>query len=329
MLVKYFLSSLIILIVAIGIGSAQTGKDRRTVLDYYRLIPINTLNTIGAKITINDSKNGYLQVGGNYKGWSEVALFRREDRSAVIIVGDTLCFPGCVTSLYAFEFVGSKMVDVTEKLLPKRVEELKLAKSKGLLELPDWEKMIFKIELPRKGTTIKVNDPFDNLVYKLEWKDNKFSVKRTVLGFYYVHPETEFGAILEEKDARILVNDAKNGYLKIDTKAAIYEVALFRKANGVPVLLHIENYCGRPRCVTSGISVKEYIDGTWNDISERVLPDYEALEEKINARNSYARKYGFQYKAPQYGKTIKIVEGEDGKTIHKLVWKNDRFVIVR
>lgn len=153
------------------------------------------------------------------------------------------------------------------------------------------------------------------------------------MGYFYIHPESEFATVLrEKKPGNILVNDSKNGYLKIKTPGPIsdtIEFGLFRKPNGTPVFLYVENYCGRPACVTSSITAYEYVGGKWKNISDIALPDYELVDDKVYKRVPRTVRFGYQYHVQRYGTTLKIVEGENGKTIYRLKWKNNKFIFVR
>ena len=48
-------------------------------------------------IKIEDIKNGYLRLESNeWKGWTEVALFKKADGSSLVGISQVECKPGCV-----------------------------------------------------------------------------------------------------------------------------------------------------------------------------------------------------------------------------------------
>lgn len=296
------------------------------------MTPSNMLanKSMQAKISVKDIANGYLKIEGAMDGWVEVALFRKKNRLPILVVGETGCGPICGTDLSIYELYRDKMVKTTKNLFPKITE--KESKAKYLRTTNGSEEDFYGgvYELPRKGKTIRlVNDAGEDLLFGITWENDKFVVNRSVLDFYYIYPSSEYVSNIDDKDAKVIVNDSKNGYVKIKTKGSTIEFGKFRMTDGTPVFVYAENYCGRPLCVTSDISAKKFVDGKWTDISESVLPDYEEMEKRIQKKSSYARKYGSQYKIPRVGRTIRIVEGEDGKTIYKLVWKNNKFIVVQ
>jgi len=278
-----------------------------------------------AKIEIRDTKNGYLKITGAIDGWLEVALFRKKNRQPLLVIGVTGCGPACGTELHAFEFENGNAVEVSKSVFPKFQDgeiENKLARRFGKTE--DYYGDVLEI-LPRKGTTIKtVFEDESDVLYEFAWKNDKFELVRNVLDLYSIFP----GSALNSKntrEAKITTNDSKNGYLNIKLKSSTVEVALFRAADGSPVMFVAENYCGTGRCVTSEYEVRKFVGNQWVDVTETILP--EISEKQIHAKSANAAKYGYQYKVPRKGRTVRIVEGDDGKTIYKLVWKNDKFVI--
>lgn len=168
---------------------SQAEKDTRNVLDYYKLLPENMLDdeAAKAKITIQDTKNGYLKIEGLFEGWVEAALFRKKNGSPVLVVGSTGCGPVCETDVTAYEFSGGKLVNETERILPKLSDEqiIKIyneRKTDGD-EDTEGEPVSQVYELPRIGTVIKIKAdttlaPSNILLYELHWKDDKFIVVR-------------------------------------------------------------------------------------------------------------------------------------------------------
>ena len=168
---------------------SQAKKDTRNVLDYYKLLPENMLENEAAKakITIQDTKNGYLKIEGLFEGWVEVALFRKKSGSPVLIVGSTGCGPVCTTDVTAYELSGGKLVNETKRILPKlsdeEIIEIYNKKKTDGDEDTESEPVSCVYELPRIGTVIKIKAdttlaPSDITLYELHWKDDKFIVIR-------------------------------------------------------------------------------------------------------------------------------------------------------
>ena len=166
---------------------AQTKKDTRSVLDYYKLVPENILanKEAQAKVEIQDSKNGYLKITGMFEGWTEAALFRKKDGSPILVVGNNECGPVCSTSVRAFTFSGNTATDETEKIINKPSEQeegqLYVKKKKAGDEDRNGEQPPLVWELPRVGRVIKVVvdseiAPSGVTLYELHWKDDKFTV---------------------------------------------------------------------------------------------------------------------------------------------------------
>jgi hypothetical protein len=156
---------------------AQTKKDSKNVLDYYQLLPSNVLEKEGTKVIVKDTSNGYLKIEGAFDGYIEVALFRRKDGTAVLLIGTTYCGPVCGTDLEAKEYKKGTWFDLADKILPKLTEDRVRAKFRKDRKDPQAEMISYIYELPRNGTVIKINDDESgDLIYKLAWKNNKFVI---------------------------------------------------------------------------------------------------------------------------------------------------------
>ena len=278
-----------------------------------------------AKIEIRDTKNGYLKITGAIDGWLEVALFRKKNRDPLLVIGVTGCGPACGTELHAFEFQKGKAIDVSKAVFEKfQGEEVERKLSRRFGKQEEYVGDILEI-LPRKGTTIKtVFEDESDVLYEFAWKNDKFELVRNVLDYYSIFP----GNALHSKStrgAKIMVNDSKNGYVKIKLRSSSVETALFRMSDGTPVMFVVENYCGTGRCATAEFEVRKFVENKWIDVTETIMP--ELAEKQIHAKSAYAAKYGYQFKMPRKGRTVKIVEGDAGKTIYNLMWKNDKFVV--
>ncbi|NNE98083.1 MAG: hypothetical protein HKN25_03580 [Pyrinomonadaceae bacterium] len=330
-----FLTRIVLLLLAfVLVGGAQdvSRKSRNVEQLYQSVVAQRGLDLFDGewaktdKIEIRDTKNGYLKITGGIDGWLEVALFRKKDRSPVLVIGVTGCGPACGTELHAFEFKNGNAENVSEKLFPRFFEneiDNKLYRRTGKKE--DYYGDILDV-LPRKGTTIKtVLEDENDVLYEIEWKNDIFEIKRNVSDLYSVFP----GNLLNPENGRkgkVIIEDTKNGYLKLRIPTATVDAALFRKKDGSPVLFVVENYCGTGRCVTGEMEIRELVGGKWIDITAEVLPKG-LTEKRIHAKSDFAAKHGYQYKVPRKGRTVRIVEGDDGKTIYRLDWKNEKFVV--
>lgn len=179
---------LFVIIAFFQIGEAQKVKnDKLNVLDYYKLEPDNALDSdaMQARITVEDLKNGYLKIEGAFEGYIEVALFRKKDRSPILIVSNTSCGPVCTSGVRAYAHKDSKMIDITDKTLPSPDEaEIKTIYDRKKKEGDDdYENYAVPLvyELPRVGREITVKAdttfaPSDITIFKLNFKNDKFVI---------------------------------------------------------------------------------------------------------------------------------------------------------
>ena len=159
---------------------------------------------------------------------------------------------------------------------------------------------------------------------------------KTVRDFFNLLPEKFFtleGCDREtDKDCRkaraeylknfTLVEDIPNGYFKgaCDGAQACIEMAIFKRPDGTYLVgIATEFEMG------SNFYFLDYADGTWEDLSAAVVPDY----SKKN-----------WYELPRRGTTIKVYakkiveEGDDfeasekGELLYSLAWKEGKFVKV-
>jgi hypothetical protein len=154
--------------------------------------------------------------------------------------------------------------------------------------------------------------------------------KRNVLEYYKLLPSNMLdneGAL-----AKLIVEDIKNGYLKIEGAFEGYiEVALFRKKDGSGILVVGNTSCG-PVCGTD-LNAYEYMDDQMKEVTEDVMPSL--TEDEIRAefrrivKDPNAEMVSFIYELPRFGKTIKILDDDSGKLIYSLEFKKDKFVITK
>lgn len=332
MYLKKIFGFLFLTVFAAVAGAQDISRDSGNVEKLYKAVVAQQVLPVfgsdwneSAKIEVRDTKNGYLKITGAIDGWLEVALFRKTNRKPLLVIGVTGCGPACGTELHAFEFRSRKAVNVSKKVFPKFKEnevDNKLARRFGKKE--DYYGDVLDV-LPRKGKTIKtVFESEDDVLYRMEWKNDRFEIKRNVSDLYSILP----GNVLSSDratEAKVLIEDIKNGYLKLKLRSSTIEVALFRAANGTPFLFTVENYCGTGRCATAEYDVSKYVGEKWINVTETIMP--EISEKRIHAKSSFAAKHGYQYKLPRKGRSVRIVEGSDGKTIYRLDWKKNKFEI--
>lgn len=318
----------------VGVSAAQTAIDSKKVLDYFEMIQKKSnyfhqsvLGENDTKIEVNDTRNGFLRITGAFEGWIEVALFRNPDNSPVLLVGLNTCGPACGTDLFAYRLKDDDFVLSNESVLPKLDEEEVVAKYRRNVNDKDAEIISYLYQLPREGRKVKISeDVSGDMIFEMEWLGDRFVVNRSILDYYYIWPGTTHTEAKESTE--FLIKDEKNGFVRTKAAGAVVEYALFRRTDGSAIMVRAENYCGTGRCATAEISVHEYADSGWKDITNKVFPDQTELENRVHTKSPFARKRGYQYKLPQFGTTIKIVEGSDGKSIYELVWKNDQFVVM-
>lgn len=181
----------LIILGAFLVVPAQTGSsDRLNVLDYYKLIPGNALDNpdLSGMLAVEDAANGYLNIIGAFEGYFEVALFRKKDRSALLVVSETTCGPQCTSDISVFEYPDGMPVQLDNKVLPM-LPAAEVGKIYNRKKTADDEKVDERwgvplvFELPRRGRTIVVKAdtsfaPSNITLYKLEFKGDAFKIIR-------------------------------------------------------------------------------------------------------------------------------------------------------
>lgn len=179
---------LFVMLAAFQIAEAQKVKnDKLNVLDYYKLAPDNALDSeaMQAKVTIEDLKNGYLKIEGAFEGYIEVALFRKKDKSPILVISNTSCGPVCHSGVNAYTHKDGKMSDITDEILPRpsepEINAIYNRKKKNGDD--DYENYAVPLvyELPRFGQTITVKAdqtfaPSDITIFKLDFKNDRFVI---------------------------------------------------------------------------------------------------------------------------------------------------------
>jgi hypothetical protein len=165
-------------------------KQPRDVVDYYLLLPDRYLLLGGgaqerdAAIKIRDIKNGYLRIEGAWKGYTEIALFRNPDLSALIAVSNVSFSPGPDQKIYFLFYDGKTWLDKTNGVFT-RVPQSQIAavykKKKSQVDDDYGNEVPHLYRLPRVGTTIEVVTPpgfasVEIILAELRWVNGKFEI---------------------------------------------------------------------------------------------------------------------------------------------------------
>lgn len=175
------------------VGVASAGgfqKQPRDVVDYYLLVPDRYLTLGGGAqerdtaIKIRDIKNGYLRIEGAWEGYTEIALFRNPDRSALIAVSNVSLGPGPEQKIYFLSYDGRAWIDRTKEVFA-RVPQSQIAdlykKKKSREDENYGEDVPHVYLLPRIGTTIKVATApgftaVEITLAELKWANGRFEI---------------------------------------------------------------------------------------------------------------------------------------------------------
>lgn len=186
MLIRILLTTVVIF-GSVALAEAQRKTDSRNVVDYYNLYVSAMIEEPNPteKITIRDTKNGFLEILGNFSR-REVALFRKDNGGAILLVAEYDCNSICYTELDAYEPYqdGSemKMAPVSHEALPRlsRRENLEIFNRKRSASTQSALDVLVQQNLPRKGRIIQVlgtelGKTFVKL-YELHLKNDKFVI---------------------------------------------------------------------------------------------------------------------------------------------------------
>lgn len=149
--------------------SAQTKANPQTVTDYFMLLPkmhLSLLEFAGKNrkslIQMEDLKNGYLGLSSLQKeGAAQIALFRKNNREAVIAVSEFECGPACRGGITLLQYKSGKWTDVTARLLPE-IDDHEILAAFNRIKTPDddahdeSDPPYTTWELPVKGTTLRL-----------------------------------------------------------------------------------------------------------------------------------------------------------------------------
>jgi hypothetical protein len=198
----FYLLIFLFLFILVPLGFAQEPLPK-TIQDYYLLIPekyfylTNDLSSSKSfdktsrlkAISINDAKNGYLELQGHWEGMAEVALFNGTNSIFLGIIVD-ICAPGCKQNITFLEYSPNskdKFIEVTSTVLPKISKQSLFTQYKAKKSPNDEnyteDDLPILYRLPRFGTTLQiiVDPQFTNkpiLLTQLVWQNGKFNLKK-------------------------------------------------------------------------------------------------------------------------------------------------------
>lgn len=154
-------------------ASAQTQTHRRTVLDYFKMLPSGWFSASGqprmqqlregfnpeiptSRRSFVDLKNDFLRFNADAIGLMDVAVFRFEGRDTVAVLSD---YEGTTLSFWRPQ--NGHLVEVTK-------------------QFPFSLRGTVTYVLPRRGTTIRVlkggwpNQPTRTILARFEWRGGRF-----------------------------------------------------------------------------------------------------------------------------------------------------------
>lgn len=173
--------------------SAQAGTPRKTVLDYFRSVPIRFLSTNGMPfdreraLTVRDTANGYLSYEvSDAPLEGQVALFRTANDGALLalVIDDCGgCGEGYHQTLHFLEERAGRWIDRTTDVLPRITEPMlvdQVKKVTGRTITVDQTSHAYPdFRLPRHGTTITVQLQSSDTtpLFHLVWNRTRFELR--------------------------------------------------------------------------------------------------------------------------------------------------------
>lgn len=173
----------------------------KTVTEFYLVMPddIYVFSTkMGEKITdkaelikfrkslikIEDIKNGYLKLEGDWEGWAEIVLFKKTDGSYLIAENLSGCGPACEGTLKFWTYKGGKWTEVTKQIWTEisGTDAIKVFNShrQDGIERAEENDFSFYYLLPRYGKTLKIACNLcsyldgDFVFMQFDWNGTKF-----------------------------------------------------------------------------------------------------------------------------------------------------------
>ena len=181
------------LLLTCSAATAASTPAPKTVLDYYRLLPVKYLKALGSSqdrmslISLKDVKNGYLELSGSWEGDAHVVLWKSSAGQDLLGVSQTDCGPVCQQTLWFLTFKDGKWTDVTAKTFPPLSQNTMLkyygrVKTTADQAFTTADELPFLYVLPRYQTTIKLiidptfaSRPVTLTTFKFDRKAQKFT----------------------------------------------------------------------------------------------------------------------------------------------------------
>jgi hypothetical protein len=114
-------------------------------------------------IKIEDIKNGYLRLESNdWKGWAEIALFKKVDGSYVVAISQIVCEQGCSGGVIFATYKSGDWKNVTKQVFPRSPQ--------GYYRLPRIGTSIFLICGDKSGKACH----FGEELAEFQWNKEKF-----------------------------------------------------------------------------------------------------------------------------------------------------------
>ena len=171
----------------------QTKAARKTVMDFYLLLPAREVKGLAIKdrksfVAIEDTRNGYLKLAAPKNNndweaddWMEIALFKKSNGEYVVGITSIGCTATCSGGIGFLEYRGDRFVDVSDVIYPLTREiQYKQYLLKKRPEQPESGESTFSSvsQLPRAGKTIKVNFAGEKdkefTLFELNWNGERF-----------------------------------------------------------------------------------------------------------------------------------------------------------
>lgn len=187
-------SSLLLLILVLSV-STVSAQQLKTVTDYFLAFPSDTHEIYSrhkgeelkpgpdlekyrrSLIKVEDVKNGFLRLEGEWEGWAEFALFKKTDGSYLVGSNFVGCGPACDSTLFFFENREGKWIDVSSEVFEAPNDDEVMAALKRVKSDENSHSLFYT--LPRKGTDITLECSMckgdqDLLLFTFSWKSPKF-----------------------------------------------------------------------------------------------------------------------------------------------------------
>ena len=116
-------------------------------------------------IKIEDVRNGYLRLESNdWKGWAEIALFKKVDGSYVVAISQVGCEPNCTGGILFATYKNGRWKNVTQQVFPLS------SQTQGYYQLPRVGTSVVRI----CGDKSSKSCVFGGELAEFQWNKEKF-----------------------------------------------------------------------------------------------------------------------------------------------------------